>query len=69
MTTSLSAAPAQMSGLLDTSTDLDESRRRKTPPAAAKVQRSERVRQRSYYPSRREAFVESAAMDREMYRL
>ncbi|HEY0225312.1 MAG TPA: hypothetical protein VGC05_02740, partial [Mycobacterium sp.] len=55
--------------LQDTAAGLDEALHRTDSTCAAKVPRSERVRQRSYYPAHREAFVESAAMDREMYRL
>lgn len=33
------------------------------------ITRSNRTNRRPYYPSRRDAFIESAAMDREMFRL
>ena len=69
MTTSLSAAPAPTPGLQDTAASLDGALRRKVPTSAAKARQNVGVRQRSHYPAHREAFVESAAMDREMYRL
>jgi hypothetical protein len=56
-----------------TAVDQDELFERATSgmgrPTAAKGPRREPVRYRTHYASHREAFVESAAMEREMYRL